>query len=258
MKLSFSEKNIVKNVLKIFSIILFFLIIEYFALQKSIQDIRSGLWFDKNTIIAALLFFSGYVFASIWYRIRYRVDNFLDDAIGRLKSAYKGYLGEKNTFDKLSAILGSDYKIYPNFVIPGTKFDNDFIIVGPKGIVSIEVKNISGKYDFIGEETYRHNLHYGNECLCKLSEYQSPSREIIRHCAALENWLGQQGFENFKPKGLILLAGDNSLVNKIEPTNYYVIKNLEELTGTLEKTKIDPRFNSELLQGITNLFNKFN
>lgn len=256
--MSFSKKKITESLLKILLVILLFIIIEYFAASKAISDIIEGRWLEKDTIVSAILFFSGYAFAWGWYRIRYRLDSFLDDAIRLLKSAYKGYLGEKNTHDKLKDILGSEYKIYPNFVIPGTKFDNDFIIIGPKGIISIEVKNISGKYDFIGEDTYKHDSHYGNECTCKLSEYQSPSREIIRHRVELENWLIHQGFRDIKPVGFVLLVRENSLVGKIEnPSGYYVVKGLSKLSETLEKTWFDFKLTSDLQQKLKDLFNKF-
>lgn len=254
----FLQEKIIKNLLRIILVITVFLVIEYFAVMKTAQDVQAGLWFNKDVIIAAGIFFSGYLFALAWNFFRHKIDFFLDNAIRHLKNAVKGYLGEKSAFDSLNDILGKEYKIYPNFRIPETGFDNDFIIIGPKGILSVEVKNISGEYDFIKEDTFKHDLHYGNECLCKLSEYKSPSREILRHCAALENWLVRQGFKNLKPKGLVLLAGDNSWVNKIEqPSGYYVIKSLEEVSETLEKTKIDLRFDVDLLRQLNSLFDKF-
>jgi len=63
-----------------------------------------------------------------------------------------GHEGEQKVFKELSNILDDRYTVYPNYIIPGHKFDLDFLIVGPKGLIVVEVKNFSNATVFSENE----------------------------------------------------------------------------------------------------------
>ena len=164
--LSFSEKKIITSILTILLIILFVFLAAYFLLDWSISDIIvNKRWLDPQFAVVLVSIFTGFFLAVFEIKFLDRLTESLNRAIYTLRNALKGNQGEKKAFQKLKKILGEQYKIYGNFQINGEHFDNDVIILGPKGIISIEVKNISGTFSFKGEETYRHDWHNWNECV---------------------------------------------------------------------------------------------
>lgn len=253
LNLSFSKNLIIKNLIKIIFVVICFLLIAYFGLGYSIGNIITNKkWLDPMFIIIGISFVLGLILGIAEIRFLNRIDTYLDKLITSLKNAIKGNLGEKKTFAKLKDILDKkDYKIYPNFHIPhpGEDFDLDAIIIGPKGIICLEIKNISGKFDFIGEDTYKY--WYGNKLL--LGEYNSPSREVIRHADRLQRWLYENNFKDISPKRFILLIDAEWGI--LDPSGYYVIKGVEKLADTIQKANIDPYFNEETnRQKITKFF----
>jgi len=262
LDLSFSKKIIIKNIIKIFFIIFCFLLIAYFGLNFSITTIiRDKKWLDPMFIIIAATFFLGFILGVSEVRFLDKISNYLDKLTFNLKNAIKGNLGEKKTFEKLQQILGSEYKIYPNFHIPDPKltFDNDAVIIGPKGIICIEIKNIKGNFDFIEEETYKYYWHNKNQCRETFNEWNSPSKEVLRHSMVLQKWLEKKGINDIRPKPFLLLVGGMAeFHSKPNPRGYYVIKDLEKLPQTLQGTYEDGRFTEELCQSLVGLFgNKY-
>lgn len=259
LNLSFSKKKIIENVIKIiFAIICLFLIV-YFGLGYSIENIIiNKKWLDPMFILLGISFSLGFVLGIVEIRFLNKFGDFLYRLWRNLKNAIKGNSGEKDTFKKLQDILDrKEYKIYPNFLIPipnsQKKFDIDAVIVGPKGVICLEVKNINGKFDFIKEETYKHDYHYGNDCIDLLKENKSPSREALNHRLSLEKWLHKNGFNDIFPRCIILFI-DGRVVNKLEPVGYYVVPGIENLADRIQKLEINPYFKEEICQKLTQFF----
>ena len=259
LRLSFSKKQIIINILKITIVLLVLFLIVYISLDWGIRDIVIyKRWLDPKFITVAISLALGFLLAVVELKLLEELDAFLDKTTYALQNAFKGNWGEKKTFAKLKEILGQErrYKIYTNFQIPDTKFDNDAIILGPKGIISIEVKNIKGKFDFIGEETYKHEWCSGDECLCKLNEYHSPIKEVIRHSIVLEEWLAQSGYKDIKIKKAVLMVGSRFKINKIENPVVYIVSGLNNLVNFIKDSYDDPRFTPEFCQKLSDIFDK--
>lgn len=253
--ISFSKKQIIINLFKIVITVLILLLIAYFALGWSIKDIITHKrYLDPQSIAMAILLAVAMLLVIIEMAFLNKIGDFLDKSVYALKNALKGNWGEKKTFEKLREILDERYKIYTNFQIPGKKFDNDAIVLGPKGIISIEVKNISGEFDFIGEEIYKHKWCNGDECLCRLNMYHSPTREIIRHSLFLEEWLTQSGYKDITIKKAVLMVGSRFKINKIESPAVYVIVGLDNLANYIQESYDDPQFTPEFCQKLSKLF----
>lgn len=246
-RLSFSEKNIIKYSLIIVIILVFAFLVAIFSLKWSLgQIISQKKWLDPQFWGTAIIFLIGIIFTVIFqYIINNYFDFWLDNATQKLNNHLKGIRGEKKTFIKLKEILGQEYKVYRNFKIPNRKFDVDAIIVGPKGIIAIEIKNISGEFEFIGEETYKRYMNYNNECVCKLNEQKSPTKQILRHSAVLEKWLIENGFRNILLKRAIILVNEKVKVNKIKNPSVFIVKGLERLPNFIETCYNDPLFTLE-------------
>ena len=66
-------------------------------------------------------------------------------------SADNGLRGEKNIYFELNK-LPDTYSVFHGPRLNGNKWDIDFIVAGPTGIFTVEVKSHKGKIDFNGEE----------------------------------------------------------------------------------------------------------
>ena len=80
-------------------------------------------------ILLGISFSLGLVLGIVEIRFLDNINDFLYKAKCALQNAWKGNLGERGTFKRLKQLLGDEYRIYPNFKIPGTEFDNDVIIL---------------------------------------------------------------------------------------------------------------------------------
>ena len=240
--MSFSKWKILINILKIAFIAIIFIIIEIWAINASWNQ-RDLL--NAKSISLLIIFFLGSLFTIIVYKVKDWIDEFLDNTIYSLKNALSGNRGEQKTFALLRKIFDERYRIYPNFTIPDTKFDNDAVIIGPKGIISIEIKNLKGSFEFIEEEVYKHDICRGYQCICKLHGYMNPVSEILRHTEALEKWLYDKGFQNISIHKFLLMTGERSRIIKLEQPAIYVITSLEKLKEQMEKIKEDFLFTPE-------------
>lgn len=254
-KASFSQKIIIKNSLKVFIIIFIFIAIEFICFRQTFVGIKAGKWSNLELIKTTITFILGVLFGVGGYYLRDKLEVFLDNIIRQIKNALKGNLGERKAIGRLQEILGSQYKIHRNFRIPNTKFDNDVIVIGPKGIILIEIKNIRGEFEFKGQETYKHYRCYGSECLCKLNEYKSPSKEVIRHSNALQNWLEVKGVKDIKIKRAVLLVG-HSRIRKIEDPTVYIIPSLDGLAEFMDKSFNDNCFSHKFCDKLNQLLIK--
>lgn len=190
-----------------------------------------------------------------------KLDEWLDKRIFEIKNALKGNRGEKKTFERLSEMLGDHYKIYRNFLVPGRKFDIDAMVVGPKGIITFEVKNLGTEKDsfrFEGSDIYKVTRYSnGNECVCKMGDgYKTgnPIQEAKRHNQALEEWLMKNGYEGIKVRGAILMAGDAKIESLNNPV-IYIIQGVDGIKHYMDRTFEDQRFTEEFCAKLNSFLN---
>lgn len=252
-KLSYAKKQIIINRIKIIVVLGVLIIGLSICIRWIYKDIVAGVWSNERVVFASVYAVTGSLIMLVLVWLSRRLNDLTSDALLKLGNAIKGDEGEKQTLKKLQESLDERYKIYPNFVIPGKKFDLDVLIVGPKGILSIEVKNIGGIFDFIGDETYKHDRHNGNSCIDTLNEWRSPTRELIRHCAYLEMWLQHKGISNIKIKKVIVLAGNRHQVQKIENPSVFIATSVDRLGSYLQTVYDDPRFTPEFCDKVNRL-----
>ncbi len=258
-RISFAEQRILVNVAKIVFLLVILTSVFIWCVKAAYLDVLKGVWSNPEIIKGAIWLSIGIVSAWLFLKARDRLDEFTNNAFFELRGAIIGNKAEKETFIKLRELLDARwYTIYPNFKIPGEKFDCDVVIVGPKGIILIEVKDISGKYDFVYENTFKHDIHFGNACIDTLREYRSPSRELLRHCARFENWLHRSGLEGLSIKKALILAGGRARVGRIENPPFYIVNDLVNLPGFFENAYDDHRFTPDFCLQISKFFDSNN
>lgn len=62
---------------------------------------------------------------------------------------YKGRFGEKNIKKELRQ-LSDDYAVFEGVVLDKSKGDIDFVLIGPQGVLALEVKSLGGKIAYNG------------------------------------------------------------------------------------------------------------
>lgn len=258
-RLSFSKKQIIINILRLVIVITAFSLGAYFLLGLSIKEIIARKsWLDRDAITAVFFFVTGFLIAVIETNFLRKLNLFIDKTIYNLQNALKGNLGEKKTFERLEQMLGSSYRLYRNFKIPGSRFDIDAVIVGSKGIITFEVKNLGGEGDkflFEDNETYKITRYpNGNICSCQLNYLSNPINEASRHNQALEEWLMKNDFEKIKVKGAILMVGYSKV--EIKKPSIYVITSPDGIKEFFEDAFEDKRFTSEFCDKLNRLFSE--
>lgn len=243
-KFSYSEKLSIYYFLKLIILLSGLLLLAFYLLLTNTSQIISKLKIaDSRYIIGIISFAIGFLYALVLSTIFNRLDNVFDGLLEKFRRAKKGAKGENLVFSELEKILDkSKYKVYPNFKIPGEKFDIDAIIVGPKGILMIEVKNLSGNFHFIDGNVYKQNT-YKRKCLCKLNDWENPIIETLRHKEVLRKFLEKNSLGNIVPRSAIVMVG--AKIDGISDPGVYVIIGVNKLLEYIKGLYDDPRFTKE-------------
>ncbi|MDX9779038.1 MAG: nuclease-related domain-containing protein [Patescibacteria group bacterium] len=242
---SYSKQKIKINLIKqwIFYIFAFLLIVVY--LSYSINKYRH---LDRDTLrVFALLtlgFLSGIL--SLWFLKL--INNFFSKTDTEINKARKGNEGEKLTYLNLVKFLGNNYKIYKNFKIPNRKFDIDFLIVGPKGLIVIEVKNSSNSYIFTEKEARRIKGEGYSRKTTLLFGNCDPRVKLINHCKSLNHYLYSLGLVGFRIKKALLFINGNISIN--DKSGVYIINGISKLREYIEGLNYDDRFTAEFCETV--------
>lgn len=259
---SFSQKLIIKIFLKVIIVLVVLLLVAYFLLGWSISNIISRKsWLDPQSLAIGISGILGFLVGVLEIKILDKIGDWFDRELFALKNAFKGNRGERRTFERLSEMLGDRYHLYRNFKIPNLKFDIDSVIVGPKGIITFEIKNLGGKNDrfrFEGMDTYKITRYSnGNEVTCKFGGFgnMNPIREAKRHNVALEEWLVKNSHDRIKVKGAILMTGE-AKIEEIKDPAIYVIKGLDGIKNFFDGCFDDQRFTEKYCEELNLIFQK--
>lgn len=234
---SYSKQIIKENLLKQWFLIITLLIIGIIFLLYSIKNIGPlnlySLLILFSMVIGAIL-----CLTLIW--IAKIINSFFLKTDSNINKGKKGNDGEELAYLKLVKILDQRYKIYKNFKIKGNKFDLDCLIIGPKGLIVLEIKNSSNSYIFKEKEAIKvkgsgysqeRTLLYGN---C------DPRIKLINYCKLLNNQLALVGLGHVKARKALVFVDSN--VNIEGKSVVFVIKNLGELDKYFSSLKEDDRF----------------
>jgi len=153
--------------------------------------------------------------------------------------------GEDTVENKLREMLDERYRILRNFKIPGREFDIDFVIVGPKGLILLEVKNYTEKM-IISEEfaTIIKKTGYRTQTI-RLDGKKDPRRQVLYHSVILNQYVKDLGFPNVAVRGKALVFVENMAVLKGDP-GVYIVSGVENLDSFLDAIPDDKSFDEEV------------
>jgi len=173
-----------------------FLIISWFSIP----------WLPHQGLL--LLFLSGlfFVVVALFWPIL--------DKLSREALNFKyGKEGEETIFNMLCKTLDDNYVYIPNYNIPNAMIgDIDGLLIGPKGIIILEIKNWAGDFRISGTDAYKRLR--GN--IYKLYK-KSPFKQTARQQKYLTKFLKEKGISTKITPIIVLVCGKiNSISGKTE------------------------------------------
>lgn len=248
---SFSKKQIKKHRIKKYSVFisvfLTAIVLLYFCYQSLNNDPNR---FSPIVLIQVSSMIAGIILYLICKWLFGKLDSYIDRIDINLGKAMAGDKGEVMVFEELKKVLDDSYTVYPNYIIPGHKFDLDFLIVGPKGLIVVEVKNFSNTTFFSEDEAMiikQFDSAYKQETT-KLVGSADPRNKIEAHCKILNNYLSYLEFDNINVKKVLVFAKDHVTIEG--KSNIYIVKKIYELGKYFESLYPDDRFTSEFCEEI--------
>lgn len=183
--------------------------------------------FPRPNLIASLGFALLYIF--VVYKNSDRKELF-----HQLQSFTKGINGEKQVRTLLKNNLSDEYTYLPNYVIPKSFVgDIDGLLVGPKGVIIIEVKNWFGSFLVQSGNIYRKSDPE--------AQLRNPFIQVARQAEALEAFLKANQLSVRTRKLIVLINGKLSIEGK---TGIY-ITDLRQLLDYISKIGLIQNANSQ-------------
>jgi hypothetical protein len=135
-------------------------------------------------LVIVLIISIAVIFAAV-YAVGKIMERLLLNRLNEQMRLYrKGQLGEERVLNVMYGVLDSKWWLFHNLELPGRRLgDLDFVLVGPHGAWSFEVKAYSGEYRNVGEQWEK---RYGTRWL---SVRKSPTRQARRNAAELAQLL---------------------------------------------------------------------
>lgn len=234
---SYSKQKIKNNLLKQWGFVLCCVVYVVFFvyMSKNIKIVN-----DENSFLIIFSMILGLFLGVFFVWVNNIVNNFFKKTDSEINKAKKGDKGEVDVYMKLIKILGNDYKIYKNFQIKNTRFDFDFLIVGPKGLIAVEVKNSSYNYIFTEEKAIKSKILKYSKTETTLYGKSDPRKKLINRCNYLKHLITTSETENIAiRKLLIFIDSDVEIIGK---PKVFIVKNINNLSSYFNTLKEDVRF----------------
>lgn len=243
-KKSFSEQQLRKNRIIKYSVITVVLIVLVFLIKYVVSPLFNiQIWLKTDSFVILFLMLLGAASCLMGQGLFNMLDSVFCGVNKNIGISMAGHEGEQKVFKELSNVLGDKYTVYPNYVIPGHKFDLDFLIVGPKGLIVVEVKNFSNATVFSEDKALSvKELGYKKEVI-KLVGSSDPRNKIDTHCKVLNRYLNYLGFDNIGIKKVLVFAKDHVTIDG--KSKIFIVKKITELGKYFDNLYQDERFTPE-------------
>lgn len=183
-----------------------------------------------------------------------RLNIFFDKNYDEIGKGKVGMEGEETVKNKLHEILDNNYTAHPNYKIPGRNFDIDFLIVGPKGLIAMEVKNISDSILFFKDKAVSVRGSGNTREVRKLEGSSDPRNKFSRHCKVFNYYLNVLGLDNIKVKKVLVFI-ENRVKLEDKP-GIFIVTGINELKKYFSNLELDDRFTPEFCEIINKKLRK--
>lgn len=181
-----------------------------------------------------------------------KLDKFEDEIFYDIDSGRLGFEGENTVAGWLQQILPKDkYTILQNFALPKHLFDIDFIIIGPKGIIVLETKNLTDHYQFSNDEF----LKIKNNQKILLSPKYDPRDQLRRHVYHLIKFFEVNRYSDLRIlKALVFIDANRISING--NTGIYIASGFDSLKKFLDSATLDVLYTPEFCEKLKQVLSK--
>lgn len=246
LKFTFAERQLYIQVAKLIFILGLLIVVMVATFRSSYTSIViEKKWLDVNFWLIIISMTIGMVFMYFLLKFKQYLDNYFDRAFEKIEISRKGIDGEKKVFSELRRLLGPEYTIHQNYNVPGYKFDIDFIIVGPGGLIVLEVKNYSQVIKFTPTDTWL-LMQYGK--IRQLLGKDDPRLQLNYQSDVLKRYLHFAGIKGFAMRKALVFINNTALIDG--SSGIYIVKGIAELPKYVENIYRDETFTPDFCNKI--------
>ncbi|MGD0611544.1 MAG: nuclease-related domain-containing protein [Anaerolineales bacterium] len=178
------------------------------------------------------------IFSVLFYLLN-RFLNGLDKQIDNFRA---GQEGEERTKEIILQTLDGSWSLFWNINLPGrNRADLDIVLVGPPGVLALEIKNLTGEYRNIGDRwEYRAGNHWH-------SQKKSPSRQANNNAGRLGNFLKADGIEQWVTPVVIWANQESQLTVENPSVAVWTLKHLSDELGNVWQDEKVPAATRDLI-----------
>lgn len=159
----------------------------------------------------------------------------------------QGIRGESMVIEKLESILSDEYTIIPSVVISDYG-DTDIVVVGPKGVIAIEVKNWSDPITIKDGKIWRQMKSDTQRNLVT----SDPFAQVKGQAGSIQRLLNNEGIDCSRVTPVVVFAGGDIHWEGKNPTLLFHVDSLHKMP---EHTNDKDIYSSEDLVKICSILN---
>jgi len=171
----------------------------------------------------------------------------IDPLAKQYKAGRQGEEGENAVYGWLKEIVQGE-SVFQNVTLPGHKCDIDFVVVNSKGVIALEVKNLTDKTFLADDGGY---FQIKNDEHILLPRQSDPRTQAENHADYLRQFLNSKGLGNIKINKVLVYPNDK--VDWENAPGVFIIKSKEALSKYLGDLSHDHNCTKEVCERIKDL-----
>jgi hypothetical protein len=169
-------------------------------------------------------------------------DSLFEEGLDQYTTHKRGERGEDEVVRELKRLLDQRWKLYRNLTLPDSQADLDAVLVGPTGVVSLEIKAFTGSFRVRGSEwSYRLGAQW------RLMD-KNPTKQAQWNRQRLTQYLQDRLSDDLFVGAMIVLGREPQYIKLVQPTIY--VAHLSKLADGLRLYFAQPLLSDKTLKTI--------
>lgn len=200
--------------------------------------VGSSDYLKQNQFIGRLKALAGALFS----------DSLFEEGLDQYTTHKRGERGEEDVVRELKRLLDSRWKLYRNITLPDSEADLDAVLVGPTGVLSLEIKAFTGSFRVRGSEwSYRQGAQW------RLMD-KNPTKQAQWNRQRLAHYLQDRLSDDLTIGTMIVLGREPQYIKLVQPTIY--VAHLNKLADGLKPYFAQPLLSDKALKKIVQVLDK--
>ncbi|MCL5017511.1 MAG: NERD domain-containing protein [Patescibacteria group bacterium] len=248
-KLSYTKILSISNKAKLGLYIILLIVLGFISIRVGVINLlKDNNWRNPAILFSMISFVLGMLYVKLLKMFLKWQDKFQDKTEELIRRADLGDDGEKTLFTWAREIFsGHDYRLFPNFIIPGKDFDIDLIVIGHKGIFIFEVKKSANPIIFSNSGVFLMNDDQNPIAPLPFN----PLNELEKHESALINYLKSNQFEDVKIHSCLIILG--SKIKFIDKPKFFIAHDKKGVNEYIDFFTDDLRYTDKFCNDLSSL-----